>query len=206
MLRRILLGGIMLVSVLIIVVALQQLHEKQVQKDLKKTTVPLTPPPDSGIELRKFDSQNNLVAIIRGRQAQQIDPKGPVEILKPVVTIFRDKNEFTLITAETGHFEGREQDKMQEGWLKDNVVMTVIDRQHGDNTTITCDEIRFYGAKNQVTIPGMVKASNKTLDLTGVSLVADQNLDTVTIERDVQLVLKNVSGGSLDTEIGRAHV
>ncbi len=204
MLRRILLGGIMLVSVLIIVVALQQLHEKQAarKRQAKKEAAALTAPGDSGIELRKYDAQNNLVAIIRGRQAQQISGKGPVDIVKPVVTIFRDKNEFTVITAETGRVESREQDKMSEGWLKDNVVMTVIDRARGDNTIITCDEIRFSGEKNQVLIPGQVKAHNRTLDLTGVSLVADQKGGTVKIERDVELVLKEVSGGSLDAAAG----
>ena len=205
MLRRILLGSIMAVAIAIIVVALQQFQQKEkARKESRPDKGPLVARAGGGIELRKYDKQNNLVAIIRGRQAQQISEKGPVDIIKPVVTIFRDKNEFTVITADNGSVAGREQDKMQEGWVKGNVVMTVIDRKAEDNTIITCDEIRFFGDKGQIVIPGQVKARNRTLDLTGVSMVSDQTKGVVTIERDVALTIKEVSGGSFDQAAGAA--
>ena len=147
MVRKILLGGIMLVSVLIVIVAFQR-HRARDNRPADNQTL-VTPRPPQGIRLIKYDKENNPILIVTGVQAEQPVEKGPIEITQPRLTFPKDKNSPTTITADIGHLEGQGQDKMDEGWLQGHVVMTVMDKNAGDNTVITCDRMEYHGTREQ---------------------------------------------------------
>ena len=194
MVRKILLGGIILVSVVIVIVAFQRQRARDHGAADNETRS--TPPPPQ-FKIIKYDKENNPVAEVTGLQAVQASEKGPIEIVKPKITILKDKRTTTVITADTGHVEGREQDKMDEGWLKGNVVMTVVDKDTGDNTVLTCDEMMYHGAQEQVFIPGLMTLRNRSMEVTGSQLTVGAGLASAKLEKDVKLVLKDAAQDAL---------
>ena len=146
MLRKILLAGIMVVSVAIIMVALQsqraEFDETDEEDEPERTgAARKLEDKQEPIRLEKYDNQHNLVAVITGEEAEQ-KGEGPVHIVKPTIRILRDPNRITVITADTGYLEGTDKKRMGEGWLRGNVVMTVLDRINDDNTVLTCRELQ----------------------------------------------------------------
>lgn len=202
MIRKILLGGIMLVCVGILIFALQKQRARERAEESaaadNETVTPARPP--RGFELIKFNKDTNEVeAIITGTRFEEKAEKGPIEITRPKITLLKDENSRTVITADAGRIEGREEDKMQEGWLKGNVVLTVTDLETGDNTVLTCEEMQYQGSREQIFIPGAMKITSRTMEVTGSRLTADANVGKATLEKDVRLVMKETSGGALES-------
>jgi LPS export ABC transporter protein LptC len=205
MIRRLLLGGIMLVCVGILVFALQKQRARERAEKLPPAdnVTAAKPPPAEGFKLTKFDeATNEVVAVVTGTQFTETAEKGPIDIVQPRIALLKDKKTRTVITGDSGRMQGRANDKMDEGWLKGNVVLTVTDVASGDNTVLTCREMQYQGSKSQVFIPGAVKIVSRSMEVTGSRLTANGNLGKATLEKDVRLVMKEASGGALDQLAG----
>lgn len=185
----------MLVSVLIVIVAFQR-HRARDNRPADNQTL-VTPRPPQGIRLIKYDKENNPILIVTGVQAEQPVEKGPIEITQPRLTFPKDKNSPTTITADIGHLEGQGQDKMDEGWLQGHVVMTVMDKNAGDNTVITCDRMEYHGTREQGVVPGPVVLRNRSMEVTGSQLTVGANMASAKLEKDVRLVLKDAAQNAL---------
>ncbi|KPJ52310.1 MAG: hypothetical protein AMS16_06560, partial [Planctomycetes bacterium DG_58] len=205
MLRKILLIGIMLVSVLIIFLALQRHRARRRQTeppvaDNETVTARLV---EEGIKLIKYDKDNRAIAEVTGVQATQETERGPVSIVKPVIRILKDKRNVTVIRADSGRIEGRDQEKMEEGWLKGNVVLSVQNTETGDNTVVTCEEMQYHGSKGQIFIPGPMKVQARSLELSGSRMTADRGLGSARLESNVRLVLTEAVEGALEKLTGK---
>jgi len=194
MVRKILLGGIMLASVLIIVVSVEQRRGRDNRPVDNQT---LVPPQKKGVRLIKYGKNNEPVLIVTGMQAVQPVVKGPIEITQPKLMFPKDKNSPTTVTADLGHFEGQDKDKIDQGYLEGHVVMTVEDKNAGDNTVITCERMEYDGATEQGFIPGAVVLRNRSMEVTGSQLTVGAGLASAKLEKDVKLVLKDIAQNAL---------
>jgi LPS export ABC transporter protein LptC len=194
MFRRFVLLGIMVVSVLIITLAIVRQRGLDPSSGLPVEKPDAGPPVvERGFELKKHDGENNLIAVITGVEATQETDKGPVSIVKPTITFLSDKNSTTVVSADMGRIEGRQQEKMLEGWLRGNVVMTITDKAAGDNTVVLCDEMRYEGSKEQLSIPGAVTVRNRSMEISGSQLSANTSMSSARLEKEVKVVVKETS-------------
>jgi lipopolysaccharide export system protein LptA len=210
MARRFLLGGIMLVSVAIIMIAVQ--HQWSSRQRKARTDVPADARGQK-FEVRKSDKQNNLVLIITGHSVAQPSDKGPIDVVQPEIRIVKDRDRVTVITADTGRFEGdlgtagkrkapAKSDNPERGWLKGHVVMRVIDTVLGDNTLGHCDYLEYHGDTGEVFVPEWVRIENRSMLITGARLVGDRFLAKADLEKNVHVTLKEVREGLLPDMTG----
>ncbi|HUW56633.1 MAG TPA: LptA/OstA family protein [Planctomycetota bacterium] len=198
MFRRILYIGIMTVISVIIVVALvqQRARERESRRVDDDNQTVATPRRERPIHISKYDPKDNtLLAEITGTEATGETDEGPVQIIKPKITVLKDKESPTVITADVGRIDDLKAKTMGNGWLKGNVVMTVVDKDSGDNTVIKCDEMRYLGTKGEgeIVIPGAVWVSTRSLEVSGSALTADRSMRGATLKKEVRLVLKEAT-------------
>ncbi|HUU43537.1 MAG TPA: LPS export ABC transporter periplasmic protein LptC, partial [Planctomycetota bacterium] len=193
MVRRILLAGIFLVALVILIYALSLRQDEEPAPPLPAET---DTGPKRGFKFDKYDDQNNHVAVFTGKELRGSED-GPNDMIEPKITLVKDKNVTTVITADWGRVDSRSKKKMGNARLRGNVVMTVTDRRTGDATVLRCEEMVYEGVEERVVIPDAVTVSGETMELTGQQLTTDRTMGLATLERDVRLVMKKAAEGML---------
>jgi len=198
MVRRMLLAGIFLVALLILIYALTMQRDEDEAPPLPDEAGKR---PEKGFKLDKYDDENNHVAIITGKELRGSE-KGPNDMIEPTITVIKDKNTSTVISADWGRIDSRAKKRMGNSRLKGNVVMTITDKKSGDETVLRCEEIEYLGAEEKVIIPGDVKIHSETMEMTGTRLTTDRTMGMATLQENVRLVMKKAAEGVLSSLTG----